>query len=186
MHDIYLSLGLNLLVHWKERREVKRWLHDCVFLKLVLLFLDVFTEVLEGLFVLLYLVQGDIEELVLSLSCFNLVPHQLCCFLEVFALTLEFVDLFIVLLFSLEKGFKLIVVPFELLFKADDPHIGGQFLVLLFRLGLEEFELFLNLVHVCFESEPKVILMLAEHLHQFLIVVVEGLVDLVKGAFHIC
>ena len=70
-------------------------------------------------------------------------------------------NVFIILLFNVHEAFELALVPFELLFKSNNAHILRQFRILLFRFGLEELELLLNLVHMRLEGEPEVVLVLA-------------------------
>ena len=72
-----------------------------------------------------------------------------------------------------------------MLFEADDSHILCQFRILLLRFGLEELQLFLNFVHVSLECEPKVILMLAQHIDQLLIVALQRVCDLLEGVLHL-
>ena len=79
-------------------------------------------------------------------------------------------DLLIVPLFDLHEALELMLVPFELLFESNDAHILREFRVLLLRLCLEELKLLLNLVHVRLEGKPEVILVLTEHVDQFLVV----------------
>ena len=72
-----------------------------------------------------------------------------------------------------------------MLLEADDAHILRQFRILLLRFGLEELQLFLNFVHVSLEREPKVILMLAQHIDKLLIVGLQRVCDLLEGVLHL-
>ena len=128
--------------------------------------------------------EGDAEQLVLSLGCLDLGTHLLRVDAEVLALILKVLDLLIVLLFDVHEALELVLVPFELLFKPNDSHILREFRVLLLRLGLEELELLLDLVHVRLEGEPEVILMLPEHVDQFLIIGAQSARDLLERALH--
>ena len=83
---------------------------------------------------------------------------------KVLALILQVSDVLIVLLFDIHKTLEFILVPLQLLFEANNPHILGQLGVLLLRFLLQKLEFFLNLVHVGFECKPEVVLVLAKYI----------------------
>ena len=94
-------------------------------------------------------------------------------------------DLLIVPIFDLHEALELMLVPFELLLKPNNSHILCKFCILFLRLSLEELELLLNFVHVSLECKPEVILVLAEHIDQLLIVGIESARYLLKRALHL-
>ena len=60
-----------------------------------------------------------------------------------------------------------------------------QLRVLLLRLGLKELELLLDLVHVRLKRKPKVVLVLAEHGDQLLVVGLQAVRYLLKHRLHL-
>lgn len=56
---------------------------------------------------------------------------------------------------------------------------------MLFRLLLEEGELLFNFTHVGLEREPKVVLMLPQHVDQLLVIRVKGPRDLIERLLHL-
>ena len=107
--------------------------------------------------------KSDTKQLVLSLGSFDVSAHLFGVDAQVLALVFEVLDLFVIFLLDIHQALELLLVPFELLLKANNSHVLRQFRILLLRFGLQELELFLNFVHVRLEGKPKVVLVLPEN-----------------------
>ena len=94
-------------------------------------------------------------------------------------------DLFIVSIFYLHEVLKFVLIPLELLLEADYAYILCQLCILLLRLGLQELQLFLNLVHVRLEGKPEVVLVLTEHIYQPFVISFQSGGHLIECASHI-
>ncbi len=115
--------------------------------------------------------QGDSKQLVLPLSCLDIVSHIVCIVAKLLTLVFQVFDLLVIFVLDLAQVLEFVLVPFELLLEIYDTDILCQFLVLLLRFRLQKGKFLFNFVHVGLKSKPEIILVLSKDSDKLFIIV---------------